>query len=255
MPEWTPLRTAGRGPMEGRRGPAIRGAGHVPPRGRVGGDTNGPHEARAEVAVVHGVDMDAHAKVIRAYHLAATNVDRHMGEPGVERVGEEQHVPGLHSCGSNMGIAVGQHPEVLRRVIPELAVDPMHEARAAKARGGRVADVGVAIPHVRERHADDARAHEGGRRGRGDLRGAGVEDRGGACDGERTGERETDERLCQEMVLPVTVTSFSMPPCVWSSYLAPPMARLCLPGPQRGWRGHTARPFGPDLSRRGYYVW
>src|SRR5438128_6456743 len=121
MPEWTPLQTAWRGPMGGRW-PAGRVAGHLLRRGRVGGDTNRPHEARAPVAVVHVIDVDAHAKVVRAYHLAAANVDGRVGEPGVDRVGEDQHVAGLHERRSDMGVAVVQHPDVLRRVITELAV-------------------------------------------------------------------------------------------------------------------------------------
>src|SRR2546423_13835008 len=166
MPEWTPLPRAGRGPMGGR-GPARRGAGHLLRRGRVGRDANGPHEARAPVAVVHVVDMDAHAKVIRADHLAAANVDGRVGEPSVDRVGEDQYVPGLHGCGSDMGVAVVQHRGVLRRVIAELDVDPVHEARAAKARGGRVVYESVAESHAPQRLDGEAALHDGGRCGRG----------------------------------------------------------------------------------------
>src|SRR5581483_1514772 len=81
---------ADKGLVAPMRVPAVGVAGDLLRGVAIRRDAYGPDQAWAPIAVVHVIDVNADVEVIGADHLAATDIDRRVREPGMERIGKDQ---------------------------------------------------------------------------------------------------------------------------------------------------------------------
>src|SRR6185437_503435 len=94
------------------------------------------------IGIIHLIGGDADGEGISPNHLAVPDVDRHMGEPGEDRVAEKEDVSRHQIAFGYLWRAAPRHGNIERDVDAVLVKDEVDQANATEA-GGGIADPGI----------------------------------------------------------------------------------------------------------------